>query len=99
MLNSNQEETLQRSTDTICLFICHCVHHLFCLAIGKAFSILNDPKKREQYDLYGQTSESQQQPSSRSSHQHYYAADDDEFSAEEIFNMFFGYAGKICRVL
>lgn len=28
-----------------------------------------------------------------SSHQYYYYEDDDDFSAEEIFNLFFGYSG------
>ena len=68
-------------------------------AIGKAFSVLSDPKKREQYDRYGSAMEPQYENSGRrSTHggtQYYYYADDDEdFSAEEIFNMFFGYAGK-----
>lgn len=66
------------------------------LAIGKAFSILSDQKKREQYDQYGQAMEPQQRRSNtRSGAQYYYADDDDDFSAEEIFNMFFGYgAGR-----
>jgi hypothetical protein len=30
------------------------------------------------------------------SQQYYYYEDDDDFSAEEIFNLFFGYSGMIC---
>jgi len=73
---------------------------LFVTAIGKAFSILSDPKKREQYDQYGQAMEPQYHRSSngggRGSH-HYYYEDDDDFSAEEIFNLFFGYSGRIFK--
>ncbi|UJR30351.1 hypothetical protein I4U23_017886 [Adineta vaga] len=70
-------------------------------AIGKAFSILSDPKKREQYDQYGQAMEPQYHRGSnggggRSSQQYYYYEDDD-FSAEEIFNIFFGYSGPSNR--
>jgi DnaJ-class molecular chaperone len=67
------------------------------LAIGKAFSILNDQKKREQYDQYGYAMEPQYQRtnngSGRSSSTYSYYDDDEEFSAEEIFNLFFGYSG------
>ncbi|CAF0801300.1 unnamed protein product [Adineta ricciae] len=67
-------------------------------AIGKAFSILSDPKKREQYDQYGHAMEPQYNHRSnggggRGSHQYYYYEDDEDFSAEEIFNIFFGYSG------
>jgi hypothetical protein len=67
------------------------------LAIGKAFSILNDPKKREQYDQYGHAMEPQYHRGGGGggggyASQHYYD-DDDDFSAEEIFNLFFGYSG------
>jgi hypothetical protein len=31
----------------------------------------------------------------RGSQQYYYYEDDDDFSAEEIFNLFFGYSGRI----
>ncbi|CAF2806970.1 unnamed protein product [Rotaria sp. Silwood2] len=65
-------------------------------AIGKAFSILNDPKKREQYDQYGQAMEPQHTHSSTGGRQYYYYSDgDDDFSAEELFNLFFGYSGMI----
>lgn len=67
------------------------------LAIGKAFSILSEPKKREQYDQYGHAMEPQYHRSNgggRSSQNYYYDEDDDEFSAEEIFNLFFGYSGR-----
>ena len=66
------------------------------IAIGKAFSILSDSKKREQYDQYGQAMEPQYQRTSNGggrSSQNYYYEEDDEFSAEEIFNLFFGYSG------
>ena len=74
---------------TLTCFVCS-------LAIGKAFSILSDQKKREQYDQYGHAMEPQQhRGNTRSGAQYYYADDDDDFSAEEIFNMFFGYgAGR-----
>ena len=69
-------------------------------AIGKAFSILSDPKKREQYDQYGHAMEPQYNHRSnggggRGSHQYYYYEDDEDFSAEEIFNIFFSYSGMI----
>jgi len=71
---------------------------IFQTAIGKAFSILSDSKKREQYDQYGQAMEPQYHRSSNGggrggSQQYYYYEDDDDFSAEEIFNLFFGYSG------
>jgi DnaJ family protein B protein 12 len=71
-------------------------------AIGKAFSILSDPKKREQYDQYGHAMEPQYHRGSngggRTNSQHYYYyEDDDDFSAEEIFNLFFGYSGPTSR--
>ncbi|CAF4603332.1 unnamed protein product [Rotaria sp. Silwood1] len=66
-------------------------------AIGKAFSILSDPKKREQYDQYGHAMEPQYHrggnSGGRGSQHYYYYEDDDDFSAEEIFNLFFGYSG------
>lgn len=85
----------------IYLACCKCVLFLyddpFLIAIGKAFSILSDAKKREQYDRYGQAMEPQyhrgHSGGGRSSQQYYYYEDDDEFSAEEIFNLFFGYTG------
>ncbi|CAF3661283.1 unnamed protein product [Adineta steineri] len=71
-------------------------------AIGKAFSILSDPKKREQYDQYGQAMEPQYHRTSNGGsrgggQQYYYYEDDDDFSAEEIFNLFFGYSGTSTR--
>jgi DnaJ family protein B protein 12 len=70
-------------------------------AIGKAFSILSDSKKREQYDQYGHAMEPQYNRGShsggRGSQQYYYYEDDDDFSAEEIFNLFFGYSGPTTR--
>ena len=79
------------------------------LAIGKAFSILSDQKKREQYDQYGHAMEPQSHRGNArggGTQYYYYADDDEDFSAEEIFNMFFGYGagriqpgeGKMCRV-
>ncbi|CAF0840826.1 unnamed protein product [Rotaria sordida] len=68
-------------------------------AIGKAFSILSDPKKRQQYDQYGQAMEPQHNHSSTGGRQYYYYSDaDDDFSAEELFNLFFGYTGPTTRV-
>jgi len=72
-------------------------------AIGKAFSVLNDPKKREQYDQYGHAMEPQYQRGNggaargHGTQYYYYGDDDDEFSAEELFNMFFGYTGPVSR--
>ncbi len=58
---------------------------------------MSDSKKREQYDQYGQAMEPQYQRGSngggRGSQHYYYYEDDDDFSAEEIFNLFFGYSG------
>lgn len=71
-------------------------------AIGKAFSILSDPKKREQYDQYGHAMEPQYHRNSNgggrgSQDYYYYYEDDDDFSAEEIFNLFFGSSGATSR--
>ena len=72
-------------------FVQHDNEFFSSIAIGKAFSVLSDPKKREQYDQYGQAMEPQH---NRGGHtggrQQYYYEEDDDFSAEEIFNMFFG---------
>ena len=65
----------------------------FEIAIGKAFSILSDPNKREQYDRYGHAMEPQYHRGSSSGGQYYHYYEDDDFSAEEIFNLFFGYSG------
>jgi len=59
-------------------------------------------KKREQYDQYGHAMEPQYHRSGGGggggyASQHYYD-DDDDFSAEEIFNLFFGYSGPTSRV-
>ncbi len=89
-------------------------------AIGKAFSILNDTKKRQDYDAYGpemffddistsQKNHCNKTKGSRdadSTHFYFYTDDnirgsksnagtsfhwnEDEFSADEIFNLFFG---------
>jgi DnaJ family protein B protein 12 len=69
-------------------------------AIGKAFSILSDPKKREQYDQYGQAMEPQYHRGNMGGGRggyYYYCDEDDDFSAEEIFNIFFGHAGATNR--
>lgn len=71
---------------------------LFSIAIGKAFSVLSDPKKREQYDQYGHAMEPQYHRSGRQTggrQQYYYYDDDDDFSAEELFNIFFGQGNVI----
>ena len=72
-------------------------------AIGKAFATLSDTKKREQYDSYGpsmfETDDSSNAPSrsryNRASHTGHYQNywNDDEFSADELFNLFFGNVG------
>ena len=73
-------------------------------AIGKAFATLSDTKKREQYDNYGpsafEADDSSNAPSrsrySRgASHAGHYQNywNDDEFSADELFNLFFGNVG------
>lgn len=76
-------------------------------AIGKAFATLSDTKKREQYDSYGPSAfETDDSAPSRSgggrygraggaSHGGHYQNywNDDEFSADELFNLFFGNVG------
>ncbi|XP_058823899.1 dnaJ homolog subfamily B member 14 [Topomyia yanbarensis] len=61
-------------------------------AIGNAVAILTDSEKRKSYDLYG--SEEQHQPATRRTRTQYeYAYSrgfETEFTAEELFNMFFG---------
>jgi hypothetical protein len=73
--------------------------YFYLTAIGKAFSILSDSKKREQYDQYGHAMEPQyHRGNTHGAHgtQHYYQCDnDDDFSAEELFNLFFGHPGMI----
>jgi DnaJ-class molecular chaperone len=68
-------------------------------AIGKAFSVLSDAQKRKQYDTYGAESfDSSGGASSgrgyRRSHAQY-SWNDEEFSADELFNLFFGGAGGL----
>lgn len=61
-------------------------------AIGNAVAILTDAEKRKTYDLYG--SEEQRPASTRRTRAQYeYAYSrgfETEFTAEELFNMFFG---------
>uniref|UniRef100_A0A2M3Z7M6 Putative dnaj-class molecular chaperone n=1 Tax=Anopheles braziliensis TaxID=58242 RepID=A0A2M3Z7M6_9DIPT len=62
-------------------------------AIGNAAAILTDAEKRKSYDLYG--SEEQHHPTTarRTRYQYDYAYSrgfETEFTAEELFNMFFG---------
>lgn len=73
-------------------------------AIGKAFAILSDTQKRKHYDDYGpeffdQTSSSSSSASrhrsshasSRGDHHYNYSHwNQEEFSADELFNLFFG---------
>ncbi|UJR16168.1 hypothetical protein I4U23_003078 [Adineta vaga] len=70
-------------------------------AIGKAFSILSDPKKRQDYDEYGHAMEPHYERNHtggrHGGQNYYYSDDDDDFSAEEIFNLFFGYSGPTNR--
>lgn len=63
-------------------------------AIGNAVAILTDPEKRKQYDLYGSEEERLQnvQRQHRTNHfeYNYTRGFEADFSAEELFNMFFG---------
>lgn len=64
-------------------------------AIGKAFSVLSDAQKRKQYDNYGAESfeASGGAPSHRNTYRTYnshYSWNEEEFSADELFNLFFG---------
>jgi len=69
-------------------------------AIGKAFAVLSDAQKRKQYDSYGPESfdgsESSSHETNRHRHQqgqyHSYWNEED-FSADELFNLFFGGGG------
>lgn len=68
-------------------------------AIGNAVAVLTDPEKRKNYDLYGKD---EQQMAGRGhsgfgnhtrfrTHEYAYARGfESEFTAEELFNMFFG---------
>ncbi|XP_065084671.1 dnaJ homolog subfamily B member 14-like [Ochlerotatus camptorhynchus] len=61
-------------------------------AIGNAVAILTDAEKRKSYDLYG-ADEQHQTTARRSRAQYEYAYSrgfETEFTAEELFNMFFG---------
>lgn len=62
------------------------------LVIGNAAAVLTDPEKRKQYDLYGSDEERMQSAHSRSTHAHhnYSRGFETDFTAEELFNMFFG---------
>lgn len=58
-------------------------------AIGNAVSVLTDPEKRKQYDMYG--SEAANLPNRQSSsNMHYSRGFEADLTAEELFNMFFG---------
>lgn len=60
-------------------------------AIGNAFSVLSDPEKRKQYDMYGSQESKARRPSYHRNHQYYDAHGfESDISAEELFNMFFG---------
>lgn len=52
--------------------------------LGNAVAVLTDVEKRKNYDLYGSNDE---RTTSRMNHSHTYESD---FTAEEMFNMFFG---------
>lgn len=66
-------------------------------AIGNAVAVLTDPEKRKSYDLYGKDDQQSVRRGNGFSHtsfrQHEYAyarGFESEFTAEELFNMFFG---------
>lgn len=66
-------------------------------AIGNAVAVLTDPEKRKSYDLYGKDEPSsfvrRQNGFNQSGYRHEYAyarGFESEFTAEELFNMFFG---------
>ncbi|XP_015126298.1 dnaJ homolog subfamily B member 12 [Diachasma alloeum] len=61
-------------------------------AIGNAVAVLTDTEKRKQYDLYGSDEDRMQSAHSRSTHTHhnYSRGFETDFTAEELFNMFFG---------
>lgn len=62
-------------------------------AVGNAVAVLTDPEKRKNYDLYGKD---EQQFVRRTNSFHTYRTHEyargfeSEFTAEELFNMFFG---------
>lgn len=57
-------------------------------AIGNAFAVLNDSKKRKQYDLYGP--EEEQDRGRTNAEYNYSHGFEGDISPEELFNMFFG---------
>jgi len=66
-------------------------------AIGNAVAVLTDPEKRKSYDLYGKDDQQSVRRGNSFNHggfrQHEYAyarGFESEFTAEELFNMFFG---------
>jgi DnaJ family protein B protein 12 len=65
-------------------------------AIGNAAAILTDPEKRKQYDLYGKDEQHIRRSNSFNTYQYrnqeyaYARGFESEFTAEELFNMFFG---------
>ncbi|CAJ0918228.1 unnamed protein product, partial [Mesorhabditis belari] len=71
---------------------CHAPHATEAFkALGNAYAVLSNKDKRDQYDTYGSASPSPR----RRGHSDYFEYDynrgfESDFSAEEIFNMFFG---------
>lgn len=63
----------------------------FCLlAIGNAFSVLNDPVKRRRYDVSGPSTKTSSHSSAHGSYEGDYSRGfESDMTAEEIFNMFF----------
>lgn len=63
-------------------------------AIGNAAAILTDPEKRKSYDLYGAEEQVSSSRGHRGHHTYEYGGYsrgfESDFSAEELFNMFFG---------
>ncbi|CAF0718881.1 unnamed protein product [Brachionus calyciflorus] len=68
-------------------------------AIGKAFAVLSDAQKRRQYDELGpesfddtvqSSSSTRHRHQTRTGHYNTYYWNDDDFSADELFNIFFG---------
>lgn len=66
-------------------------------AIGNAVAVLTDPEKRKSYDLYGKDEQQHVRrgnnfhQSGFRTHEYAYARGfESEFTAEELFNMFFG---------